>query len=323
MRRSAGRCMQALPRMGSNLTEVIRMRNPRAFLRTAARTTILRSVAVAILAATPLANAQSANHPMDGLTASEIWTAYETLQVSHKVDANTRFPMVQLHEPSKEEVLAWKPGQAMRREAFLVVRQGAQMFEAVVDVNGKTLVSWTEMKGVQPNVPHEEEFEMSDSVKENLEVQKALKVRNIADPWNVGCGGVPQGYFNSGEEQGRRLFRVVCFKEFGALGNWSPISGLSIVWDNNAKKVLRVIDTGVVPLIKADRNFYAATGGAAREVPSPLTAQQPQGPGFRLNGQSVSWQKWNFHFRIDRRIGLVVTNVAYHDGDKLRSILYE
>jgi primary-amine oxidase len=37
----------------------------------------------------------------------------------------------------------------------------------------------------------------------------------------------------------------------------------------------------------------------------------------------VSWQEWNFHFRIDRRVGLVVSNVGYQDGDELRSILYE
>jgi Cu2+-containing amine oxidase len=145
--------------------------------------------ALAILVAAPVANAQSASHPLDGLTASEIWTAYEVLQASHKVDADTRFPMVQLHEPPKEEVLAWKPGQALRREAFLVVRQGLQTFEAVVDVNGKKLVSWTEMKGVQPNMPDEEEGEMGEAVKKDPEVQKALKLRNISDPWSVACGG--------------------------------------------------------------------------------------------------------------------------------------
>jgi primary-amine oxidase len=75
--------------------------------------------------------------------------------------------------------------------------------------------------------------------------------------------------------------------------------------------------------MKADRNYYAGTAGATREAPPPLTVQQPQGPSFRLNRQSVNWQKWNLHFRIDRRVGLVVTNVAYQDGDKLRSILYE
>jgi primary-amine oxidase len=283
----------------------------------------VRNLVVVVFAVTPPIRSQSAQHPMDGLTASEIWTAYEVLQASHKVDADTRFPMVQLHEPPKEEVMAWRPQQSMRREAFLVIRQGVQMFDAVVDVNGKKLVSWTELKDVQPNMPHEEEGEMGDAVKENLEVQKALKLRNITDPWSVVCVGGPAGYFNTDEKPGSRLLRVLCFKEYGAVENWSPITGLSILWDNNAKKVVRVIDTGVVPLIKADRNYDAAAVGAPREVPSPLAIHQPQGPGFRLNGQSVSWQKWNFHFRIDRRVGMVVSNVAYQDGDKLRSILYE
>jgi primary-amine oxidase len=292
-------------------------------LRIRIRTVMKFSAACLIFTSAAVANAQNPNHPLDGLTASEIWTAYETLQTSHKVDSDTRFPMVQLHEPPKEEVLAWKPGQGMRREAFLVVRQGAQMFEAVIDVKSKKLLSWTEMKGLQPNMPHEEELEMSDAVKGNPDVQRALQLRNFTDPWSVVCVGGPAGYFNKGEEPGSRLLRILCFKEYGAIENWSPITGLSIIWDNNAKKVVRVIDTGVVPLIKADRNYDAAAVLAPREVSPPLVIQQPQGPGFHANGQSVNWQKWSFHFRIDRRVGLVVSNVAYQDGDGLRSILYE
>jgi Cu2+-containing amine oxidase len=38
----------------------------------------------------------------------------------------------------------------MRREAFVMVKQGTRTIEAVVDVNNKKLVSWTEIKGVQP-----------------------------------------------------------------------------------------------------------------------------------------------------------------------------
>ena len=69
----------------------------------------------------PSARAQSATHPLDGLTAPEHWTVYETLKASGKVDAKTRFPLIQLKEPPKEEVLAWKQGQALRREALVVV----------------------------------------------------------------------------------------------------------------------------------------------------------------------------------------------------------
>ena len=37
----------------------------------------------------------------------------------------------------------------------------------------------------------------------------------------------------------------------------------------------------------------------------------------------MSWQNWHFHFRIDPKAGVVVTNVSYTDGGKQRSILYE
>ena len=95
------------------------------------------------------------------------------------------------------------------------------------------------------------------------------------------------------------------------------------MWDENEKKVLRVIDTGVVPVPQAPADFDVASVGALREVPTPITVQQPMGPSFRLDGQTVNWQKWSFHFRIDRRVGLVVNNVRYLDEEKPRSILYE
>ena len=50
---------------------------------------------------------------------------------------------------------------------------------------------------------------------------------------------------------------------------------------------------------------------------------RPQGPSFEVDGHSVSWQKWQFHFRIDPRLGLVVSLLRYDDEGKLRSILYQ
>jgi primary-amine oxidase len=267
---------------------------------------------------------QSPQHPLDGLTAPEIWTAYEVLQASHKVGADTRFPMVQLHEPPKEEVLAWKPGQPMRREAFLVVKQGPQTFEAVVDVTGKKLVSWTEIKGVQPKLLDEEENGIDGAVKENAEIQAALKRRGINDLTTVFCYALPAGYFGTQSEVGRKLLRVRCDDERGTLvGTGMPIEGLTGLWDANEKKMLRVVDTGVVPVHPPASDYDAASVGPLREASAPLSVQQPVGPGFRLDGQSVSWDNWNFHFRIDRRVGLIVSNVGYKDGDRLRSILYE
>jgi primary-amine oxidase len=158
---------------------------------------------------------QSPRHPLDGLTAPEIWTAYEVLHQSGKVDEKTQYPMVQLKEAPKEEVLAWKLGQAMRREAFLVVKEGAQTFEAVVDVNGKKLLSWTERKGVQPNMTNEEVQGIDGSVKASPEVQAALKRRGITDLATVACGVYALDYFGAAQRSGRRLVHVTCSQQYG------------------------------------------------------------------------------------------------------------
>lgn len=283
----------------------------------------LLAVVLTLIASSSALKAQTPKHPLDGLTSPEYWTAYEVLRAAGKVDADTRYPMVQLKEPPKEEVLSWKPGQPMRREAFVVVWKGKQTFEAVVDVKGKTLVSWTEMKGVQPNSVLEENNEISSEVMTDDGVKAALKRRGITDMNSVLCDAYSPGYFGTSEEQGRRLFRVECGERYGTREDASLAYGLTIVWDADAKKALRIIDTEIIPIVPVPSNFDQASVGPLREVPGPITVQQPLGPGFRLEGQTVSWQKWNFHFRIDRRAGLVLNNVGYQDGDRLRSILYE
>ncbi|HEX8813879.1 MAG TPA: hypothetical protein VF753_00105 [Terriglobales bacterium] len=267
--------------------------------------------------------AQVPQHPLDGLTGAEIWTAYQVLQASKKVNDDTRYPIVQLHEPPKEEVLAWKAGQPMRREAFVVLKQGAQTFEAVVDVSGKKIISWNEIKGVQPSSPAAEDEEISEAVKGNPEVKAALKRRGITDLNNVICDGHFANYFGVDEAPGHRLFSVQCAQRNGPLEDGGMIEGLTVLWDATDNKALRVKDGEIVPVPKTEANYDVASVGKLRDVPGPISVQQPLGPGFKLDGQSVNWQKWNFHFRVESRVGLVVSNVSYQDGDKLRSILYE
>jgi primary-amine oxidase len=206
-----------------------------------------------------------------------------------------------------------------------MVEQRTQVFEAVVDVKGKKLVSWTEIKGVQPPyISLAQTTELDSALKGNPEIVAALKKRGITDLNTVFCSGYGAGYFGTDEEQGKRLLRTECFEGTGGIqGAGRPIEGLSAIYDGYDSKVLRVIDEDVVPLPK-DGGFYdLPTIGKIRDTPAPLKVEQVLGPAFRLNGQSVTWEKWSFHFRIDRRIGLVVNDVAYQDGARLRSILYE
>jgi primary-amine oxidase len=67
-------------------------------------------------------SAQSAKHPLDGLTAPEYWAILRAMEVSGHLDSKTRFPLIQLREPPKGEVLKWMPGQSFRREAMAIVK---------------------------------------------------------------------------------------------------------------------------------------------------------------------------------------------------------
>ena len=267
---------------------------------------------------------QTPKHPLDSLTASEYWVVYEALKSSGHISKDARFPFIELREPPKAEVLAWKPDQPFRREALAVIQQDRKTYEAIVDVATHKEISWKEIQGAQSNLLGSEIIGVTEGVKANSEWQAAMKRRGITDYATILCAGVSVGYFGTPEEQGRRLQRITCYDQRGVWESWGrPIEGILVVWDADEKKVLRVVDTGVAPVPQAPANFDEASVGLLRDIPTPITMAQPRGPSFRLDGQNVSWQKWSFHFRIDRRVGLIVSNVKYADGDKLRSILYE
>jgi len=275
-----------------------------------------------LLVAVYLCAAADNRHPLDALTADEYWAVFETMKSSGKIDASSRYAGISLHEPPKAEVLRWKRGDPFRREALAIVKQGRQTFEAVVDVSNRKLISWREIKGVEPMLIPDETEGVGDRVKEDPQVKAAFAKRGIVDLETVGCDGSSPGYFGTSEEQGRRLQRITCAEGRGALnGAAHPIEGLIVVWDSEEQKIIRIIDTGAVPVPRGKAE-YDGDAIPPRNTPGPITILQPV-HGFELAGTQVKWQNWNFHFRIDPRAGVVVTNVAYDDGGKLRSILYE
>src|SRR5207247_881292 len=115
-----------------------------------------------------------------------------------------------LKEPPKEEVLRYTAGSPMPRQAFSVIldRTGNRTFEAVVDLTTKQIVSWKEVKGVQPGVLDSDYDDLDRIVKENPQWQEAMRKRGIDDfdsvqieGWSV--GQVPAAY------RGVRLIRAV------------------------------------------------------------------------------------------------------------------
>ena len=103
---------------------------------------------------------------------------------------------------------AFRPGDPMRRDAFVVIldnHAGGQTYEAVVSLDERRVLSWEHVPGVQPRVMFDEFFESEAAVKASPDFQAAMRKRGVTDPdlimvdsWSAGNYGFP-------EEEGRRL----------------------------------------------------------------------------------------------------------------------
>src|SRR5437762_13595462 len=130
------------------------------------------------------------------------------------------------------------------------------------------------------------------------------------DPAKLFCAPLPAGSSGDPSEQGRRLVRVTCFDAAGTKNVWSrPIEGLLAVVDLDEKKVIRVVETGTVPV---SRETHAFQGASTRPVPPVKTALETA--HMRVEDGLVRWRQWSFHYRLDRRAGLIVSLLRYRDG---------
>ncbi|MBK9707680.1 MAG: primary-amine oxidase [Acidobacteria bacterium] len=101
-----------------------------------------------------------------------------------------------------------------------------------------------------------------------------------------------------------------------------PIEGVVAVVDMNARKVLRIVDSGIVPVPSATADVDEASAGPLREAAKPFQITQPQGGGFEIRGNEIRWQKWRFRYALHPREGMVLYTVGYEDKGRVRPILY-
>lgn len=86
----------------------------------------------------PAAGAQQ--HPLDALQPGEYREVRDILAEAGKTSGSSLFALIRLDEPSKEDVLSWTDGDPIPRAAFAVVREGARMFEARVDLHAREVL---------------------------------------------------------------------------------------------------------------------------------------------------------------------------------------
>jgi primary-amine oxidase len=136
---------------------------------------------------------------------------------------------------------------------------------------------------------------------------------------DVFCAPLAAGYSGDPAEMGRRLLRVTCFDKTGATNLWArPIEGLLATIDLDSDKIVQLVDTGAVPLSPNPGRFE----GTPQVAPKPAANRAPPAPRFAVDGNTVRWNKWSFHYRMDPRSGLVLSLLRYDDQGRQRMVLY-
>jgi primary-amine oxidase len=264
-------------------------------------------------------------HPLDALTGAELHEVKTILAAEGKIGTKPRFHSVDLVEPEKAAVRAWRPGNALPRLATAVVSEAGMVHEATIDLSAGRLIGWQTVTG-EPALLLGEMTGAADMALADPRMVLALAKRGFS-PTQVFCLPLTAGAFGRKEEQGRRLLKVPCFGKPTGSNYWArPIEGLFATIDLKTGKAIEVTDTGTVP-VPSEAWGYDEAEISARSALRPegkeASLTQLGGDNIRVEGGRFVWDMWRFHLRADMRPGLVLSMVEARDGARWRSVAYQ
>ncbi|MED1795771.1 primary-amine oxidase [Brevibacillus nitrificans] len=270
---------------------------------------------------------QKVEHPLNPLTADEINSVVSAVKASDSYKQSMRFTQISLKEPEKSKVWNWVYGQksAFEREANVVMLDGKKVIEAQVNLTSKKLVSWKEVEGAHGMVILDDFQTVQAAIEESSEYADALKKRGINDVKKVVATPLTVGYFNEadGLKQDLRLLKVVSYLDVGDGNYWAhPIENLVAIVDLEQKKVIKIEDAGVIP-VPLKPTPYDGRSQQAKQSVKPLMITEPQGKNYTFDGNTIHWGNWDFHLRMDSRVGPVLSTMTYNDNGTKRKIMYE
>ena len=249
----------------------------------------------AVVAALGLAAHAAAAHPMDPLNADEILAAANILLQGRAAQPGAIFQSIELREPAKAEVLAFRGGTAPNRSATVFFRQNKRSYKTTVNLTQRTFTAPVLIPisdgqlGLTIQEVSDFSFIFSDPALLN-----ALALRGIRSPQQlqkVFVTPLTPGSFGLPEES-RRIVKAQMYYTDGAVINLyaRPIEGLQAIIDLDERRIIKLIDTGVVPIPAANHNFDEASIGARyglRPELRPIRISQPAGVNFRFDGNFI------------------------------------
>jgi primary-amine oxidase len=269
-----------------------------------------------------------AQHPLDSLAADEFRRTADILRREGKVGDGWRFISIELQEPEKHVVKAWRSGQPVPRKSFAVLldRTENKTYEAVVDLTGESVVSFEHIPGVQPNFTLDEFYEIDAAMHKHPDVIAALAERGftdmdlvLIDTWTYAKALMPEKY------RDRRLGWCDLWVRATPEGNpyGHPVSGLKLVVDMNTHELLEIERNHDFGHPEVDCEYVPSVRGTkVRTDLKPLHITQPEGASFSLDGSELKWQNWTMRLGFNFREGPVIYQLAFDDNGVKRDVAY-
>ena len=269
-----------------------------------------------------------AKHPLEPLDEAEFRQTAAALRRDKSLTESWRFASIELREPPKAEVKAWRSGDPAPRTALAVLwnRADNQTWEGVVDLAGDEVVSWTHIPDVTPHFTVDEYHEVDEAMRAHPDVIEALAARGITDMslvaievWTYGKALMPEQW------RDRRLgWCDIWYRETPAGNLYAhPVSGLKVVVDVNTLELLEIENDHDHGQPEVDAEYVpGAWTGEQRTDLAPLHITQPDGVSFTLDGTELKWQNWTMRLGFNYREGPVIYQVTYDDHGTEREIAY-
>ncbi len=260
-------------------------------------------------------------HPLDPLSADELVRASSVASEHLGSPESLRFLMVAALEPPKGTVD--RPRSA---ELVCIDTSSGLTIEVTVDLDAGAVSSVTERPDVQPPALFDEYERAEAAIRADAGWRSAMARRGLNEE-QINLSFIhlwPTGNFGSEWETQHRILKGIVYlrdePDDNAYGR--PAEGLIAVVDLVEHRVLEVVDEPSPPTPSSSLRFDHNHGGPARDDLKPLDIVQSEGPSFTLHGHLLTWQKWQMRVSLHPREGLVLHQIGYEDGGRVRPICY-
>ena len=262
-------------------------------------------------------------HPLDQIISEEIKKAVDLCKSHQDFCEETVFLSISLVEPDKELLRKGSDVELSRKLKIRGIDSNSDGgFESILDITNNQIISLDRVSNdAQVTYSMAEVFMAQELTKANKDYQEALEKRGITDleliqidPWPAG------GIVHESIEPGHRAFKTISFLKENKSDNAyaKPINGIISHVDLTLKKVTCVEDHGVVELPKAHGRYDADSQSELRDEPKKIDITQPEGPGYIIEGNLISWEGWELRASVNPDEGPVLHQVSLNG----RSILH-